>query len=315
MLDWCGTRSPAATRCGCRSDTPCPRPLPEHLGRITRAIAHFCTLFADRKIADSPRDGLLGGSNGERLTPGDAPAPGFSRMRACLALIRRLRNPHFLAEVRKPGLNSQFNDRQISRALEHAHFLPDGTPVFEQMWGSSRQLGVKHEDYSGLAVWIALDALGHLFPDDMDTALSPGCAPSAPPSRRNSRTPTGYPRRVAVCGQIGPDPGHAARGAGQNEHPGARRLRRHPRTAAPAGCVPESRDERPGRYPWRGGLLPGVGSRLPATCARAIWRRPDPHLRPAVRRSGNPATLRRWQDNRERVFARNGRTAGRIWSC
>ena len=173
MLDWCGTRSPAATRCGCRSDTPCPRPLPhEHLGRITRAIAHFCTLFADRKIADSPRDGLLGGSNGERLTPGDAPAPGFSRMRACLALIRRLRNPHFLAEVRKPGLNSQFNDRQISRALEHAHFLPDGTPVFEQMWGSSRQLGVKHEDYSGLAVWIALDALGHLFPDDMDTALS-----------------------------------------------------------------------------------------------------------------------------------------------
>ena len=97
-------------------------------------------------------------------------------MRACLALIRRLRNPHFLAEVRKPGLNSQFNDRQISRALEHAHFLPDGTPVFEQMWGSSRQLGVKHEDYSGLAVWIALDALGHLFPDDMDTALSPGCA-------------------------------------------------------------------------------------------------------------------------------------------
>ena len=95
-------------------------------------------------------------------------------MRACLALIRRLRNPHFLAEVRKPGLNSQFNDRQISRALEHAHFLPDGTPVFEQMWGSSRQLGVKHEDYSGLAVWIALDALGHLFPDDMDTALSPG---------------------------------------------------------------------------------------------------------------------------------------------
>ena len=109
-----------------------PAPTPparEHLGRITRAIAH-CTLFADRKIADSPRDGLLGGSNGERLTPGDAPAPGFSRMRACLALIRRLRNPHFLAEVRKPGLNSQFNDRQISRALEHAHFLPDGTPVF-----------------------------------------------------------------------------------------------------------------------------------------------------------------------------------------
>jgi hypothetical protein len=286
-----------------------PDPSPhEHLGRITRAIAHFCTLFADRKIADSPRDGLLGGSNGERLTPGDAPAPGFSRMRACLALIRRLRNPHFLAEVRKPGLNSQFNDRQISRALEHAHFLPDGTPVFEQMWGSSRQLGVKHEDYSGLAVWIALDALGHLFPDDMDTALSPGlraeCAAIA--------------AQFANAYRLSPD---ASLYAGKSDRTLAtlRAALARMSTQAPA-VFAATRElqhlldvylnhEMNGPGDIRG--VAGFYQVWEAAClqhARARYGDDRIHTcDPQFAGPATPATLRRWQDNRERVFARNGR--------
>ena len=41
--------------------------------------------------------------------------------------------------------------------------------------------------------------------------------------------------------------------------------------------------------------------------ARAIWRRPIHTCDPQFAGPATPATLRRWQDNRERVFARNGR--------
>ncbi|MBR8657090.1 hypothetical protein KDH83_27610, partial [Achromobacter sp. Marseille-Q0513] len=280
----------------------------EQLGGSARAIAHFCTLFADREIADSPRDGLLGGANGERLTPGDGPAPGFSRMRACLSLIRRLRNPHFLAEVRKPGLSSQFNDRQISRALEHAHFLPDGTPVFEQMWGSNRQLGVKHEDYSGLAVWIALDALGHLFPDDMNTALSPGlraeCAAIA--------------AQFANAYRLSPD---ASLYAGKSDRTLAtlRAALARMSTQAPA-VFAATRElqhlldvylnhEMNGPGDIRG--VAGFYQVWEAAClqhARARYGDDRIHTcDPRFAGPATPATLRRWQDNRERVFARNGR--------
>ena len=228
-------------------------------------------------------------------------------MRACLALIRRLRNPHFLAEVRKPGLNSQFNDRQISRALEHAHFLPDGTPVFEQMWGSSRQLGVKHEDYSGLAVWIALDALGHLFPDDMDTALSRA-------ARRVRRHRGAIRERLPAIPDASLYAGKSDRTLATLRAALARMSTQAPAVFAATRELQHLLDVYLNHEMNGPGDIRGVAGFTrcgkPPACnmrARAIWRRPDPHLRPAVRRSGNPATLRRWQDNRERVFARNGR--------
>ncbi|MBY4791623.1 hypothetical protein [Burkholderia multivorans] len=142
------------------------------LGQITRTIAHFRTLFSESQASGYKRDGYLEGEPGQRLAEGISLAPEFSRIHACIQLMRQLQDPRLLAVVRRPGLAARFSDRQISPSLEHAHFLADGTPVFEQMWAQTQQIRHTNTDLVGMAAWVALDALAHLFPDIVATALS-----------------------------------------------------------------------------------------------------------------------------------------------
>jgi hypothetical protein len=141
------------------------------LGLLNRTIAHFCSL-AQTSAQACDRDGYFKGDDGLRLAPGDLRAPGYSRVGSCIALMRLLQNPRLLSVARQAGLRDEFNDRHIGKSLEHAQFLSDGTPVFERMWGQRSQTQQSSDGIVGLASWLAMDALLHLFPDLADTALS-----------------------------------------------------------------------------------------------------------------------------------------------
>lgn len=142
------------------------------LGTLSRTIAHFSTSYAKETASGEQRDGFLSRDSGQRLAPGKQAGPAFSRIQSCIELMRRLGDPTLLASVRVSGLASALSEHQISRSLEYATFLDDGTPIFEHMWGQPLRLRRTATNAVGLAAWLALDALAHLFPDIARNALS-----------------------------------------------------------------------------------------------------------------------------------------------
>ena len=123
----------------------------------------------------STRDGFLKGDGGQSLSPtSTTPDFGYSHLSLYVQLIRQLRDPHILAITKASGLTAQFDHRYISRNLERAMFLPDGTPVFENLWAPRTQMRHTGNDMVGLACWMALDGLNHLFPDSAEHEISAG---------------------------------------------------------------------------------------------------------------------------------------------
>lgn len=146
------------------------------LFELTRAVMRFSEAFsdADRSSYDerSTRDGLLKKDGGQSFNfDRKGAALGYTHFTRYKQLIRMLRDPHLLALTKAPGLTAQFDHRHIARNLERAMFLPDGTPVFDISWAMRTQMRHTGNDMVGLACWMALDALEHLFPDSADRGI------------------------------------------------------------------------------------------------------------------------------------------------
>lgn len=145
------------------------------LGELMRVVARFSAAFPNEKRSEfegqSTRDGFIFGNGGQSLRFSDEGADvSYSNLSRYLELIRHLRDPRLLALVKAPGLTSQFDHRHIARNIERATFLPDGTPVFDQLWAPRAQMRRTSNDMVGLACWMALDGLRRLFPDPADSA-------------------------------------------------------------------------------------------------------------------------------------------------
>lgn len=145
------------------------------LGDFSRILARFASHYPDERRSDYQRDGYLRGDHGQRYGPSAYPEAGYSKVGNGLELIRRLRDPRLLALAHIPGLAS-FDARYISRNLERASYLPDGTPYFDAMWTHAPQLRHASSSLVGLAAWVALDTVAHLFPGalhrELDSALA-----------------------------------------------------------------------------------------------------------------------------------------------
>jgi len=145
------------------------------LGELTCAVMRFSEAFHD-KVKRSTRDGLLKAAGGQSFNfDSNGSSFGYTHLDRYLKLIRQLRDPRLLSLTKAQGLNAQFDYRYISRNLERAMYLPDGTPVFDLSWASRTQMRHTGSDMVGLACWMALDALNQLFPDfsshEVDAAL------------------------------------------------------------------------------------------------------------------------------------------------
>lgn len=150
---------------------------PRILGELMRAVARFSEAFPDVERScyegRSTRDGFLRGSGGQPFRfDHDGADVGYSNLSRYIKLIRRLRDPRLLALVKAPGLTAQFDHRYISRNLERAVYLPDGTPLFDHLWAPRAQMRHTGNDMVGLACWMALDGLNHLFPDSAGHEVS-----------------------------------------------------------------------------------------------------------------------------------------------
>lgn len=145
------------------------------LGELMRVVARFSMAHPNEKRSEfkgqSTRDGFMFGNGGQSLRFSDEGADvSYSNLSRFLELIRHLRDPRLLALVKAPGLTPQFDHRHIARNIERATFLPDGTPVFDQLWAPRAQMRRTSSDVVGLACWMALDGLRCLFPDPADSA-------------------------------------------------------------------------------------------------------------------------------------------------
>lgn len=152
---------------------------PKIFGELTRAIARFSEARSNLARSSyeqrSTRDGFLKDDGGQSLSPtSTTPDFSYSHLSLYVQLIRQLRDPHILAITKASGLTAQFDHRYISRNLERAMFLPDGTPVFENLWAPRTHMRHTGNDMVGLACWMALDGLSHLFPDSAEHEISAG---------------------------------------------------------------------------------------------------------------------------------------------
>ncbi|UTY59053.1 hypothetical protein [Massilia sp. erpn] len=135
----------------------------EHgLGHLSRVLARFAREYP--KENTSKRDGYLKAAQGQATQASREQDLDYSKLASHIALIRRMSDPSLLAQVRAPGLAPGFDARYISRNLERATYLPDHTPYFDTMLAQPVRLQRTSTDLVGLACWIALDALHHLFP-------------------------------------------------------------------------------------------------------------------------------------------------------
>lgn len=144
------------------------------LGEFSRILARFASEYPEESRSQHRGDGYLRASAGQSYRPGEPQPMGYSKIRNSLQLIRRLRDPTMMALARMPGL-AGFDPRYISRNLERATYLPDGTPHFDSMWSHAPQLRRMGSDMVGLAAWAALDTVEHIFPTfryrELDSAL------------------------------------------------------------------------------------------------------------------------------------------------
>lgn len=145
------------------------------LGDCSRILARFASDYPEERRSQHQGDGYLRASAGQSYRPGSPKAMSYSKIGNCLKLIRRLRDPSMMALARMPGL-AGFDPRYISRNLERATYLPDGTPYFDVMWSHAPQLRRMCSDMVGLAAWTALDTVEHIFPTfryrELDSALA-----------------------------------------------------------------------------------------------------------------------------------------------
>ncbi|NVD99402.1 hypothetical protein [Massilia sp. BJB1822] len=141
------------------------------LGQLSRVLARFARSYPRERRSE--REGYLSDAEGRREQTDGPPELGYAKLASLVELIRRLGDPQLLALVRIPGLAAGFDERHISRNLERAVYLPDHTPYFETMWARPPQMRQTRNDLVGLACWIALDALRHLFPGAMDEEIAP----------------------------------------------------------------------------------------------------------------------------------------------
>jgi hypothetical protein len=141
------------------------------LGELTRAVMRFSETFAN--VKRSTRDGWLKAEGGQSFNfDSNGPSLGYTHNSRYLQLIRMLRDPRLLAITKASGLTAQFDHRYISRNLERAMFLQDGTPVFDLSWAPRTQMRHTGNDMVGLACWMALDAVKILFPNSADHQIA-----------------------------------------------------------------------------------------------------------------------------------------------
>lgn len=147
---------------------------PAILGELIRAIARISAAIPKEttKQLTKNRDGFLHGDNGHAFSHGMNGADiSYSGLSLYFKLFSKLFDPRLLALMKAPGLTAQFDHRHISRNLHRATFLPDGTPVFDHLWAPRAEMRHTTNDMVGLACWLALDGVTHLFPDGADMGI------------------------------------------------------------------------------------------------------------------------------------------------
>lgn len=148
------------------------------IGQMARVFARFAELVRMQASRSQPRvkgkDGPFEAGSGLRAARGDGIEPSLARLMAILKVIRKLTDPRLLSLVRGPGLTNRFDERYIARNLDRAHFLPDGTPIFDLMWTDRPSARNTITDVACIAAWIGLDAIDHFLPAGAADEISPG---------------------------------------------------------------------------------------------------------------------------------------------
>ncbi|MBJ7311354.1 hypothetical protein ACFOLJ_14095 [Rugamonas sp. CCM 8940] len=146
------------------------------LGQLTRVMARFADQHPDEVLAAerhcAPRDGLLRHADGLHWQQRGG-SVGYNSVAGYIDLMRRLRQPRQLGPLRVPAL-APFDPRHLGRNLERAIYLPDGSAYFDQQWGQLKQIRRHSGGLVGLACWLAIDALLHVFPGHWQGELATG---------------------------------------------------------------------------------------------------------------------------------------------
>lgn len=150
---------------------------PGRLGLIVRLLSRYAELELRHKPTTQPdRDGPMQGRGQSHAWSGAGPRAGFHHTLAYVRLIRLLQRAGTLSIGKERRWTAEFDHRQLSASLERALLLPNGVPVLDQTLGLATVMKRQPQALVGLACWLALDGLQHLFP-----APGPGAWDDRPP--------------------------------------------------------------------------------------------------------------------------------------
>jgi hypothetical protein len=147
------------------------------VGQMARVFARYAELVRKHELRSQPlakgKDGPFEAGGGLRTARGDGIEPSLARFMAVLKVIRKLADPRLLSLVRGPGLTSRFDERYIARNIDRAHFLANGTPIFDLMWTERPSARNTVTDVACIAAWIGLDAIHHFLPAGAADEIGP----------------------------------------------------------------------------------------------------------------------------------------------
>ncbi len=138
---------------------------PARLGLVVRLLSRYAELqLRHTPTTRGDRDGPAQGRGQSHAWSASGPQSGFHQAFAYVQLIRLLQRAGTLSIGKERRWNSEFDHRHLSASLERALLLPDGVAVLDQTLGPATVMRRQPQALVGLACWLALDGLQHLFP-------------------------------------------------------------------------------------------------------------------------------------------------------
>lgn len=139
---------------------------PGKLGLVVRLLSRYAELQLRHKPTTRPdRDGPMQGTGQSHRWSAAGPQSGFHHTFAYVQLIRLLQRAGTLSIGKERRWTAEFDHRQLSASLERALLLPNGVAVLDQTLGPATVMKRQPQALVGLACWLALDGLQHLFPE------------------------------------------------------------------------------------------------------------------------------------------------------
>lgn len=138
---------------------------PGTLGLVVRVLSRYAELQLRHPPTARPdRDGPVQGKGQSHAWSAAGPQSGFHHTFAYVQLIRLLQRAGTLSIGKERRWNAEFDHRHLSASLERALLLPNGVAVLDQTLGPATVMKRQPQALVGLACWLALDGLQHLFP-------------------------------------------------------------------------------------------------------------------------------------------------------